>query len=99
MKKNIITVKDLYVEGKMIAFIKGNRSVNSKNISRKKKSFEKFGMNLVPLMYVDGQKAVNDGCTLVHPITKERIYRMKKQVSMLPLLRDNIDIRQPKKQV
>ena len=73
MKKNIITVKDLYVEGKMIAFIKGNRSVNSKNISRKKKSFEKFGMNLVPLMYVDGQKAVNDGCTLVHPITKEDI--------------------------
>ena len=57
----------------MIAFIKGNRSVNSKNISRKKKSFEKFGMNLVPLMYVDGQKAVNDGCTLVHPITKEDI--------------------------
>lgn len=72
-EKNIITVKDLYVEGKMIAFIKGNRSVNSKNISRKKKSFEKFGMNLVPLMYVDGQKAVNDGCTLVHPITKEDI--------------------------
>ena len=73
MNKNIISVKDLYIGGKMIAFIKGNRSVNSKNISRKKKSFEKFGMNLVPLMYVDGQKAVNDGCTLVHPITKEDI--------------------------
>ena len=56
MKKNIITVKDLYVEGKMIAFIKGNRSVNSKNISRKKKSFEKFGMNLVPLMYVRSEE-------------------------------------------
>ena len=56
MKKNIISVKDLYIGGKMIAFIKGNRSVNSKNISRKKKSFEKFGMNLVPLMYVDGSK-------------------------------------------
>ena len=50
MNKNIISVKDLYIGGKMIAFIKGNRSVNSKNISRKKKSFEKFGMNLVPLM-------------------------------------------------
>ena len=61
MNKNIISVKDLYIAGKMIAFIKGNRSVNSKNISRKKKSFEKFGMNLVPLMYVDGQKAVNEG--------------------------------------
>lgn len=73
MKKNILTVKDLSVEGKMIAFIKGNRSVNSKNISKKKESFEKFGMNLVPLMYVEGQKAVNDGCTLVHPITKEDI--------------------------
>ena len=73
MNKNIITLKDLFIGGKMIAFIKGNRSVNSKNISRKKKSFEKFGMNLVPLMYVDGQKAVNDGCTLVHPITKEDI--------------------------
>ena len=24
-------------------------------------------------VYVDGQKAVNDGCTLVHPITKEDI--------------------------
>ena len=73
MNKNIVTLKDLFIGGKMIAFIKGNRSVNSKNISRKKKSFEKFGMNLVPLMYVDGQKAVNDGCTLVHPITKEDI--------------------------
>lgn len=36
MKKNILTVKDLSVEGKMIAFIKGNRSVNSKNISKRK---------------------------------------------------------------
>ena len=52
MKKNILTVKDLYVGGKMIAFIKGNRSVNPKNISKKKESLEKFGMNLVPLMYM-----------------------------------------------
>ena len=73
MGKKILTAKDLYAGGKMIAFIKGNRSVNPKNISKKKESLEKFGMNLVPLMYVEGQKAVNDGCTLVHPITKEDI--------------------------
>lgn len=36
MNKNIVTLKDLFIGGKMIAFIKGNRSVNSKNISRKK---------------------------------------------------------------
>lgn len=73
MEKKILTAKDLYAGGKMIAFIKGNRSVNPKNISKKKESLEKFGMNLVPLMYVEGQKAVNDGCTLVHPITKNAI--------------------------
>lgn len=73
MKKNIITLSELVADGKMIAFIKGNRSVNSKNISKKKTSFEKFGMNLVPLMYVEGQKAIDDGCVLIHPITRKEI--------------------------
>lgn len=73
MNTKIITLKELLKSGKMIAFTKGNRNIKLENLSKKKESFEKFGTNLVPLMYVDGQKVVNDGCTLVHPLTEEDI--------------------------
>ncbi len=73
MNTKIITLKKLLKSGKMIAFTKGNRNIKLENLSKKKESFEKFGTNLVPLMYVDGQKVVNDGCTLVHPLTEEDI--------------------------
>ena len=36
MNKNIVTLKDLFIGGKMIAFIKGNRSVNSKTFQERK---------------------------------------------------------------
>lgn len=73
MSTKIITLKELLKSGKMIAFTKGNRNIKLENLSKKKESFEKFGTNLVPLMYVDGQKVVSDGCTLVHPLTEEDI--------------------------
>ena len=41
---------------------------------KKSRSFEKFGMNLVPLMYVDGQKAVNDGRPFGASYVRNRIY-------------------------
>ena len=65
MKKNIISLSELFNSGKKIAFIKGNRLVNNKNVKSKKASFEKFNMNLIPLMYVSGEKAIADGCTLI----------------------------------
>lgn len=73
MKKNIISLSELFNSGKKIAFIKGNRLVNNKNVKSKKASFEKFNMNLIPLMYVSGEKAIADGCTLIDAKTDEEV--------------------------
>ena len=69
----INSLSELLQSGKKIAFIKGNRKVNSKNVKSKKTSFEKFKMNLIPLMYVPGEKAIADGCTLINAKTEEEI--------------------------
>lgn len=73
MKKEIISLAELLKSGKKIAFIKGNRQVNNKNVKSKKDSFLKFGMNLIPLMYVSGEKAIADGCTLIDAKTGAEI--------------------------
>ena len=73
MKKEIISLAELLKSGKKIAFIKGNRQVNNKNVKSKKVSFLKFGMNLSPLMYVAGEKARADGCTLIDAKTGAEI--------------------------
>lgn len=73
MKKNIISLSELLNSGKKIAFIKGNRVVNNKNVKSKQTSFEKYKMNLIPLMYVSGEKAVSDGCILVDAKTDEEV--------------------------
>ena len=73
MKKEIISLAELLKSGKKIAFIKGNRQVNNKNVKSKKVSFLKFGMNLIPLMYVSGEKAIADGCTLIDAKTGAEI--------------------------
>lgn len=73
MKKDIISLRELLRSGKKVAFIKGNRLVNNKNVKSKKVSFLKFGMNLIPLMYVSGEKAIADGCTLIDAKTGAEI--------------------------
>lgn len=73
MKKEIISLRELLRSDKKIAFIKGNRLVNNKNVKSKKVSFLKFGMNLIPLMYVSGEKAIADGCTLIDAKTGAEI--------------------------
>ena len=73
MKKEIISLAELLKSGKKIAFIKGNRQVNNKNVKSKKDSFLKFGMNLIPLMYVSGEKAIADDCTLIDAKTGAEI--------------------------
>jgi hypothetical protein len=62
--KEIITFNELTNNGKQIAFVKGNRIINAKNLKRKIESLNKYG-NLIPIMYVEGTKAVKDGCSLV----------------------------------
>ena len=64
------TLATLKEEGKKVAFINGNRKTEDKNISSKKKSLKEFNYNIVPLMYVSGTKAVEDGCKLVDADTK-----------------------------
>lgn len=73
MKREIISLSELSKSGKKIAFIKGNRQVNNKNVKSKMVSFTKFGMNLIPLMYVPGEKATADGCSLIDAKTEADI--------------------------
>lgn len=61
----IFTLKELQDSGRKIAFVKGNRDINVKNVESKKQSLITFGGNIIPLMYVLGEKAIADGCSLV----------------------------------
>lgn len=66
-KKEIFTLADVKAEVKEIAFIKGNRDIAKGNVNSKVKSLSECRMNLVPMMVVEGKKAVDDGCSLVSP--------------------------------
>lgn len=81
---NILNSSDLQLrslasleeKGKKVAFISGNRRTSAKNIKQKEQSFNEFGMNLTPLIYVEGEKVVSDGKGKLHlfdPSTKEEI--------------------------
>ncbi|KAF5077764.1 hypothetical protein DSECCO2_146540 [anaerobic digester metagenome] len=61
----IKSLKELQNSGRKIAFVKGNRDINIKNVESKKQSLTTFGGNIIPLMYVSGDKATADGCSLV----------------------------------
>jgi hypothetical protein len=67
---NICSVASLIEEGKVVAFVKGNRNVNRKNICSKKRTLKDYHGNMTPLLYVDGLKAISDGCSLFNPETK-----------------------------
>lgn len=65
MELKFFSLQDLLSSGKKIAFVKGNRDINIKNVESKKQSLTTFGGNIIPLMYVSGDKATADGCSLV----------------------------------
>lgn len=67
------SVASLINEGKVVAFVKGNRNVSRKNVSSKKRTLKEYHGNMTPLLYVDGTKAISDGCSLFNPKTKEDI--------------------------
>jgi hypothetical protein len=69
----ICSVASLINEGKVVAFVKGNRNVNRKNICSKKRTLKDYHGNMTPLLYVDGLKAISDGCSLFNPETKKDI--------------------------
>lgn len=63
----IFTLADVKAEDKAIAFVRGNRDIAAKNKNNKKSSLIKCCMNLVPMLLVEGKKAVEDGCKLMLP--------------------------------
>lgn len=69
--KKIFTLEDVKAEGKAIAFVRGNRDIAAKNKNNKKSSLIKCCMNLVPMLLVEGKKAVEDGCKLMNPYGEE----------------------------
>ncbi len=70
-KKEIFTLADVKAEGKAIAFVYGNRDIAAKNKNNKKSSLKECSMNLVPMLLVEGKKAVEDGCKLMSPNGEE----------------------------
>lgn len=64
MTEKLFKLSEL-TSSKTVAFVKGNREINAKNVDSKEKSFKKFGGNIIPIMYVSGEKAVEEGCNLV----------------------------------
>lgn len=70
-KKEIFTLADVKAEGKAIAFVYGNRDIAAKNKNNKKSSLKECSMNLVPMLLVEGKKAVEDGCKLMNPNGEE----------------------------
>lgn len=69
----IFTMGEAVANGFKFAFIEGNRNVNPKNVKAKVASIQKYGCNLVPLMVVEGAKALADGCRLTDVTTGEEI--------------------------
>lgn len=67
----IFTLADVKAEGKAIAFVYGNRDIAAKNKNNKKSSLKECSMNLVPMLLVEGKKAVEDGCKLMSPNGEE----------------------------
>ena len=68
--KNVIEIKAMSLatvieKNLVVAFIEGNREIVKKNVQNKKDSFEDFHCNIIPILYVKGDKAVADGCKLV----------------------------------
>lgn len=70
---NMCSLSTLLHESKVVAFVKGNRNVSRKNISSKKRTLKDYHGNMTPLLYVDGIKAISDGCTLFNPETQKDI--------------------------
>lgn len=73
MSNTIISLAELLAMGKKVAFIAENRKLNQKNLKAKADSLKKTNGNLVPLMYVEATKAVNDGRTVVDAKTGEAV--------------------------
>ena len=63
-----ISYSNLQNEGKKIAFVNGNRSIDQKNLKKKMGSIKENGQ-LSPLVIVAGTKVINDNLTLVDAIT------------------------------
>lgn len=60
-----MSLAEVFANGMVVAFIEGNREIVKKNVQNKKDSFEDFHCNIIPILYVKGDKAVEDGCKLV----------------------------------
>ena len=72
----LCSLADLEESGKDVAFILGNRPTSKKNLKQKEKSLKEFGMNLTPLVYINGEEVISNGEGQVHlanPITGEPI--------------------------
>lgn len=72
----LCSLANLEENGKMVAFILGNRPTSKKNLKQKEESLKEFGMNLTPLVYINGEEVISNGASQVHlanPITGKQI--------------------------
>ena len=65
----IHTLLEILNEGKKVAFVNGNRAIDSKNLKKKMLSIKENGQ-LSPLVIVSGTKVINDNLSLIDAITE-----------------------------
>ena len=70
---SIFTMGEAVSNGYKFAFVKGNRNLSAKNITSKKYSLKKYNGNLIPIMVIEGDKALAEGCVLTDVTTGDPI--------------------------
>jgi hypothetical protein len=73
MAKSIMTLSEIVNSGLKVAFLAENRKVNKTNLKSKADSLKATGGNLVPLMYITAEKAINDGRIVVDAQTGKQV--------------------------
>ncbi|PJI22417.1 hypothetical protein [Prevotella intermedia] len=71
--KQIVSYDELKKIGKDVAFLSNNRNLSITNLKSICKTYQQFGTNISPIIYVTGEKAQNEGLNITDAITGEKV--------------------------
>lgn len=70
---DIITYSELKNTGKKVAFVANNRNLSITNLKSICKTYQQFGTNISPIIYVSGEKVQNEGLNITDAVTGEAV--------------------------
>lgn len=71
--KQIVSYKELKNTGKKAALVDSNRNLSIANLKSICKTYQQFGTNISPIIYVSGEKAQSEGLKLTDAITGKTV--------------------------